>query len=361
MKLKVLSILTLTMLASTLLGLKPIGASGETVLYVDPLLISALPDETFTVNITVADVEHLYAWQVNMSFDSNELEFVNVTEGDFLKSQPEGAFGVFRLDHIEEGWALFGWTTIGPYLGVKGSGTLAVVEFSVVKIGNSIISIDHSETYLLGIEEDPLPPPPIFAKISCVKQNGYFIGDPYWAELFDLYTQLLDWYDQLLDNYNILLANYTTLLTDYDSLNSSYYSLLAEYQDLQSKYDELELDYTSLNATYTSLLHNHTQLQRDNDSLQSAYDNLNDSYYTLATDYDSLQESYNSLEATYNSLNSTYNSLQADYDDLESKYETSTGELGATRNLNYVLIVTIVVFVGSTTYLLIKKPKVKSI
>jgi len=345
------------MLASTLFGLKPVGASRGTVLYVNPILISALPGEAFTVNITVADVEHLYAWQVNMSFDSNELEFVNVTEGDFLKSQPEGTIGVSLLDHVNDGWALFGWTTIGPYLGIKGSGTLAVVEFSVVEIGNSIISIDHSETYLLGIEEDPLPPPPVFAKIPCVKQNGYFIGDPYWAELFDLYNQLLDWYDQLLDNYNTLWANYTTFLTDYDSLNSSYYSLLAEYQNLQSKHDQLELDYTSLNATYASLLDNHTQLQRDNDSLHSAYDNLNDSYSELQTDYDRLQDSYNSLETTYNSLNSTYNSLQADYDDLESKYETSTGELGATRNLNYMLIMTIVVFVTSTAYLLLKKPK----
>ena len=52
-----------------------------------------------------------YSWQVNMSFNPNILEFANVTEGDFLKNQPEGTF--MAPPRIEEGWVFFGWSTIG--------------------------------------------------------------------------------------------------------------------------------------------------------------------------------------------------------------------------------------------------------
>jgi len=250
--------------------------------------------------------------------------------------------GFSYLDEIDEGWAIFSWAILGMFW-VDGSGTLANVEFEVLEIGESKLDLvtepvwsEHAQTWVYMTHLTRINPPPIPVGGKEMEDIPFTAIDGYFND------QLCVWlYDQLM------------------ALNSSYYSLLAEYQDLLDKYDNLESDYSSLNATYISLLDNYTQLQTDHGSLQSQFDNLNDSYNELDTDYDTLQDSYNSLENAYLSLNSIYNSLEADYDDLESKYETGTGELGTARNLSYLLIMTTAVFIVSTAYLLLRKPRVK--
>lgn len=86
MKLKMISVLTIVMLFAAF-GLKPVQADNETQtrLYVDPPLSFAFQGETFTVDLKVSDVEFLYAWQANVTFNPAVLEFVDVTEREFLK------------------------------------------------------------------------------------------------------------------------------------------------------------------------------------------------------------------------------------------------------------------------------------
>ncbi len=152
-------------------------ASPEPTLYLDPSNTvdpTLTPGNSFTLAIMVSDVNTemgCYSWQVNLSWNPSVLRFTEVVEGDFLKDQPEGTFGGSQ---IEESWALFGWTTIGEHLGVKGSGTLATVEFLVLDIGESVIRIDNPRTYLLGLEESPPPPPPVLVEMPSMKENGYF-------------------------------------------------------------------------------------------------------------------------------------------------------------------------------------------
>ena len=62
---------------------------------------------------------------------------------------------------------------------------------------------------------------------------------------------------------------------------------------------------------------------------------------------------YEELRDDYQVLNSTYWSLQENYTNLESQY---SGELGSTRNMMYVLIVTTVVSVASI-FILIRRPR----
>jgi hypothetical protein len=62
---------------------------------------------------------------------------------------------------------------------------------------------------------------------------------------------------------------------------------------------------------------------------------------------------YEELRDDYQVLNSTYWSLQENYTNLESQY---SGELGSTRNMMYVLIVTTVVSVVSI-FILIRRPR----
>ena len=110
------------------------------------------------------------------------------------------------------------------------------------------------------------------------------------------------------------------------------------YEELQVAYSDLLDDYNTLIATYDNLLD-------DYDSVCSDYD-------TLEADYDSMESSYNNLETSYNSLNSTCN-------ELESKHDTLTADLGTTRNLSYILIITTIVFIATTVFFAIRKPRAK--
>jgi len=140
--------------------------------------------------------------------------------------------------------------------------------------------------------------------------------------------------------------------SEYIALNATYHALLANYSDL--------LD------NYSSMLNNYNALLTDHSDLQDDYDVLLDSHDVLVAYFDSLNSSYYGLQSSYESLNSTYydlldmyNQFQSDYDDLESQHDTLTGDLGTTRNLSYAFIMTTIVFIATTVYLAIRKPKVK--
>ena len=116
--------------------------SATTKVYVDPSISRAMPGESFTVDVKVSDVDDLYSFQVNMSFDPTILEYVNVTEGDFLEQQPGGTHTM--PPRVEEGWVMFMWSTVEQYAGVDGDGTLATVEFNVLTMGGCELNIDNT-------------------------------------------------------------------------------------------------------------------------------------------------------------------------------------------------------------------------
>jgi len=89
-KSKSIIILTVFLIAAVLLNPETVSSVTIAKLSVDPEIVHSMLGESFAVNITIAGAEYLYAWQTNMSFNSDVLDFVNVTEGDFLARQPEG-------------------------------------------------------------------------------------------------------------------------------------------------------------------------------------------------------------------------------------------------------------------------------
>lgn len=70
--------------------------------------------------------------------------------------------------------------------------------------------------------------------------------------------------------------------------------------------------------------------------------------------FEELEVAYRELNASYNLLNASYNSLNNSYMNLESKY---LGELGSTKNMMYVFIVTTVVSAASAVFFVIRRPK----
>lgn len=170
-----LSTLLLLGMLTLAFRIPPARASNEvdTIIHVDPPLSSAVQGEAFTVDIMIDNVAELYAWQVNMSFDPNILEFVSWVEGDFLADQPEGTWNVST---IEEDHMLIGVATLGPYLGVSGSGWLMAATFRVLGMGESVLNIDNDRTILIKYNPPPLPPGgSIMELIPHIRRNGYFI------------------------------------------------------------------------------------------------------------------------------------------------------------------------------------------
>jgi len=133
------------------------------IIRVTPLMHFAEPGEHFNINLTIMESVDVYAWQVNMTFDSAILRVVNATlpPDHFLEGRPSGTTGLQILK--EDDYVLLGTTILGDYLGMHGSGTLVTVEFEVLSAGESVLKIDLSQpyrTYLLDSELRPTFPGP---------------------------------------------------------------------------------------------------------------------------------------------------------------------------------------------------------
>jgi hypothetical protein len=180
-----------------------------------------------------------------------------------------------------------------------------------------------------------------------------------YAELSDMYIKLKADYDKLLTAYNKLKSDYDSLYTNYLAIvqDRDYWKNQSDYW--KSQYDKFVNEYNSLNATYNSLLANYTTLQSIYNStaveyatLQSIYKSLNSTYYSLKSEYDNLSSKHSALQ-------STYNSLKSEYDGLKSKYDALTTDLGTTRSLNYIFIITTIVFIATTAFFIMRKSKLK--
>jgi len=82
----------------------------------------------FKIQIKVSDVTDLYAWQIKMSFDPNELVYVSWVAGNLIN--PEYPFKVNASD-LQPGTLLLGATLAGHIPGVSGSGILAEITFGI--------------------------------------------------------------------------------------------------------------------------------------------------------------------------------------------------------------------------------------
>jgi len=128
----------------------PVGASptDTTILSLSPQIITATAaNETFMVNVTIQDVSAMVTWEINLMWDPEYLECINVTEGPFLK-QGGGTWwfpGTINntVGSFDDEWGC----TQDPFatLGINGSGTLATVAFKSKKAGTSAPRLWHRE------------------------------------------------------------------------------------------------------------------------------------------------------------------------------------------------------------------------
>jgi len=108
--------------------------------YVDPGENVYSVGDVFTVDINIADVEDLYSCGIKISWKRDLLNCIGVTEGPFIKSTNPTAFVyVIHDDYVDAGVS-----TLGPYWGIWGSGTLMTLTFSVIDAGTTPLEIFYS-------------------------------------------------------------------------------------------------------------------------------------------------------------------------------------------------------------------------
>ena len=94
-------------------------------------------DNTFTFNIVALSIQNLAGWNCNISFDSDILEAIEVTEGSFLSSDGTATF--FLEGEIDNENGLITGFSVLRLDGstINGSGTLLSIKFKAKKIGKT--------------------------------------------------------------------------------------------------------------------------------------------------------------------------------------------------------------------------------
>jgi len=151
--------------------------SQGTVISVSPSS-STLPKSqigaNYLINISISDVANLWSWKVRLNWNPGVLNFINITEGPFLKD-----FGatLFPPPPQRSGYLTEVSDTLLENASASGSGLLATVTFQVVGSGQSDITL--TETELL----QPITgQPPTHQQINNTVANGELVvlgsGEP---------------------------------------------------------------------------------------------------------------------------------------------------------------------------------------
>ncbi len=114
-----------------------------------------LAGDTFTLNLNAENITDLAGWQADITFDPNVLEAVEVTEGDFLKS--EGGDTFFQAGTIDNtaGKIANLYSARIAESGVSSSGTLLSATFKAKAGGETQVTLENFE--FISITGDIIP------------------------------------------------------------------------------------------------------------------------------------------------------------------------------------------------------------
>lgn len=164
-----------------------------------------------------------------------------------------------------------------------------------------------------------------------------------------------------MQSYNI--ANYVLLENDENFVRKIQFTVPSTiswhkiYVNFEISTDEVSNYFLGI---FTTLIRDKTysELQSENFDLRYDYSDLESEYENYKVTHNYLNNEYNSLNSSYNSLESSYNSLQDDYNQLESNYQ-EFGEPVFLRNLMFAFLATTIIFITTTIYFAVRRPKVK--
>ena len=114
--------------------------------------------DTFTLDIGAKDVFDMAGWQFDIAFDSAALEAINVSEGDFLKS--DGGSTFFHGGSIDNAAGKITGLSAARLSaeGVTGTGTLLQVRFKAKSGGETELALQNFQFGSVGGDSIPAGP-----------------------------------------------------------------------------------------------------------------------------------------------------------------------------------------------------------
>jgi hypothetical protein len=127
----------------------------ETKVYVDPAIVTENPGETFRINVTIANVVDLNAWEIKLRWDSSVLKCLpTIIEGPFLSNVGNTKMYVYEsmiYKYIQIGVALSEPKT------ASGNGTLVTLDFLALPNYPGFTNLNLFDTYLYAIDLNEIP------------------------------------------------------------------------------------------------------------------------------------------------------------------------------------------------------------
>jgi len=151
-----------------------VNAAPETIVKVEPYKSSVNVTETFTVNITVIDVQNLYGIDITLQWNPAILEAVNI---DVRLGQTDGVLHnpIYTVKNsTQKGKYVLAALSMTPAPPFDGNGSIVRIAFNVTNCGNSTIDLE-TELY------DYPPPdrePRVSWPIEHVTTDGVFTEIP---------------------------------------------------------------------------------------------------------------------------------------------------------------------------------------
>jgi hypothetical protein len=130
-----------------LLSVCPLGvASPNATVFVDPEKSNVEVGQTFSVNVSIANVSGLLGYDFLLSYNASVLDLVSVGEGSFLKS----VGSTFMINLTTRGlvWlAVAVYNPQGEIVPANGAGVLAVATFKAIAEGQSSLDLFSKDPY----------------------------------------------------------------------------------------------------------------------------------------------------------------------------------------------------------------------
>ncbi|MDD5772853.1 MAG: cohesin domain-containing protein [bacterium] len=108
----------------------------------------------FSLEVSVNNISDLFAVPFYLTYDPKILQFVSAKEGPFLGQDGNSTTFLFSND-INRGRVIVGLTRLGKVKGVSGSGSIMVINFKAVGIGNTSIGFDKASAKKVTEDTEP--------------------------------------------------------------------------------------------------------------------------------------------------------------------------------------------------------------
>lgn len=129
-------------------------------------------------SINVSNVTMLHTWQAEVDYNASNLQFLNVTEGEFLKQAGKTQF-FYAMDDMNGTLGPINATLLESTKGANDSGQLATLYFRVRRLGDSDLSVSE-KTKMLDSEGRIISTSKVYSLPglgSYLDKTGYLYGN----------------------------------------------------------------------------------------------------------------------------------------------------------------------------------------